>query len=59
MSGSVDEVDLALAPVEADGCGTDGDAPLPLLLHIVHCSRALVDISVMAALPPGDGSAPA
>ncbi len=45
VAGSIDDVDLHVAPCAGGGGGSDGDAALLLLLHPVHGGGALMDFA--------------
>ena len=52
VPGSVNDVDLVLAPKASRGGGRNGDAALLLLLHVVHGGGAVVYLA-HAMQPPG------
>ena len=45
MAGGIDEIDLVLSPIEADGCRSDGDASFAFLFHVIHGGGAFVNIA--------------
>jgi hypothetical protein len=45
MARSVDNVDTVITPFAGSGSGSDGDAPLTLLLHPIHGGIAIMDFA--------------